>query len=155
MSTRCQIGFYKTKYEPITEWSALIYRHSDGYPDGVLPDIQPFLEKWAKGRGLADVEYISARLLQYLCNEYDCDMRVHEEKNKKEWEAQGKEYPEHCRFSGKLGHGICKDFHGDIEYFYRIHPDVIEVYEVGDIWDKFDSNEFKIIQTIELKKESE
>ena len=142
MSTRCQIGFYQDKDKPIKEWDALIYRHSDGYPDGVLPDIEPFLKKWAKGRGLADTEYASARLLQYLCNEYDGDM-IRYERN----------MPEDKRFTGNLGHGICKDFHGDIEYFYRVHPDEIEVYEVGDIWDKFDSTEFKIIKTIQLKGE--
>ncbi len=33
MSTRCQIGFYEPRQKDLTKFEALIYRHSDGYPD--------------------------------------------------------------------------------------------------------------------------
>jgi len=40
MGTRSQIGFYREPGEQnLDNWDALIYRHWDGYPDGVLPDI--------------------------------------------------------------------------------------------------------------------
>jgi hypothetical protein len=146
MSTRCQIGFYKTKEKSLEDFNALIYRHSDGYPGtidgekcGVLPDIVPFLKWWKQVRGLSDTEYASARLLQYLCNKYD--------KHMTNIEKQHKEKPV---YAGKLGHGVCKDFHGDIEYFYRVYPSVLEVYKIGNIWDKFDSKELKLIKTISL-----
>ena len=142
MSTRCQIGFYKNKEQKLQDFGALIYRHSDGYPDtedGVIEAIAPFLKCWKQERGLSDTEYASARLLQYLCNNYDKQM-IDIEKPHREKPA----------YAGILGHGICKDFHGDIAYFYRVYPDVLEVFKVGNIWDKFDEKEFKLIKTIEL-----
>ena len=64
-----------------------------------------------------DVEYLSARLLQYLCNEYDGEMGKLE---------KGKKI-----YTGILGNGISKDFHGDIEYLYTIFPECVKVYETS------------------------
>jgi hypothetical protein len=38
MSTRCQIGFYPEKptKDTLQNPDALIYKHSDGYPEGVV-----------------------------------------------------------------------------------------------------------------------
>ena len=78
MSTRCQIGIYENGKAKFKEFYALLYRHSDGYPGtidgkkwGVLTDVVPFLRWWKTQRGISDLEYTSARLLQYLCNTYD------------------------------------------------------------------------------------
>ncbi len=121
MSTRCQIAIYEAPEAKFSQFEALLYRHSDGYPSGVLPDIMPFLSFWAKERGMSDTEYLGARLLQYLCNEYDGYMSKIE-KGKK-------------TFTGILGHGICKEFHGDIEYLYAIHPEGVKVYDVSFAYD--------------------
>lgn len=146
MSTRCQIGFYEEKEKDLTKWEALIYRHSDGYPGtangketGVLADIVPFLRWWAKGRGLGDLEYCSARLLQYLCNKYDKFMDAFEAQRNIDIVVTEK-----SRFIGTLGHGICNGFHGDIEYFYAIYPNRLEVYDTthDDNW--------KMIKSIKL-----
>lgn len=147
MSTRCQIGFYEKKSKKHKDFEALIYRHSDGYPGtacGVLADIVPFLKWWKKQRGLLDSEYVAARLLQYLCNEYD--------KRTKKYE---KKYPTSSihgskKYTGVLGHGICKDFHGDIEYLYKIYPNAVEVYKVlycKKIWER---KGFTLIKTIKI-----
>lgn len=150
MSTRCQIGFYSKKEQKIDDFEALIYRHSDGYPGkpdgteyGVLEDIMPFLNWFAGARGISGVEYVSARLLQYLCNQYDGDK-----------EAQIKEYSHTAsqvslEFTGSLGHGICNDFHGDIEYFYKIYPNAVEVYETE--WDS-KPKDWKLIETHQIVK---
>jgi len=142
MSTRCQIGFYNNEKDPIDKPEALIYRHSDGYPGdlenewGVLQDIVPFLKWFKAARGLNDTEYVAARLLQWLCNQYDgfVQMKVPYDFEKKP-------------FTGTLGHGISKEFHDDIEFYYRVYPDVLEVYDID-----FDSKpkDWKKIQTIEL-----
>ena len=78
MSTRCQIGVYENKDKSLKEFDVLLYRHSDGYPGkadnsegGVLPEIIPFLKWWKSQRGISDTEYAGARLLQWLCNNYD------------------------------------------------------------------------------------
>jgi hypothetical protein len=140
MSTRCQIGFYESKEKSLEDFEALIYRHSDGYPDtehGVVKAIAPFLKWWKSQRGIDDLEYLSARLLQWLCNNYDGKGYGHFKEGDNE-------------YTGIYGHGICKDFHGDIEYFYKIYPNAIEVYKVGNIWDKFDEKEFKLIKTVKI-----
>ena len=51
------------------------------------------------------------------------------------------------KFTGTLGHGISTGFHGDIEYFYAIHPDKLEVYKVPH-----DENcaTWKVVKTIKL-----
>lgn len=150
MSTRSQIGIYAEQKAKPKEFEALLYRHSDGYPSGVLPDIMPFLSWWAKGRGIRDTEYVSARLLQYLCNKYDGHtLEFHAEMRKtkafpKAQEHSDKEDEETKLFTGTLGHGICKQFHWDIEYFYAVKPDGVEVYEVEDA----EAEKFKLLALI-------
>jgi hypothetical protein len=100
VSTRAHIGLYESKDAKLEDWQALLYCHSDGNPEVILPEIVPFLQAWR--RGLADSEYLSARLLQHLCNQFDVMM---------------KDAP---RYKGILGYGISKGFRTDIAYFYRI-----------------------------------
>lgn len=100
MSTRCQIGFYNAGETDLTKWDALLYRHCDGYPEGVLPDLQPFLMRFSKERGLEDIEYLAARTLVHLAGDN----------------------------TSLTGFGICKKFHGDIEYFYAICSSGVKVY---------------------------
>lgn len=47
-----------------------------------------------------------------------------------------------------LGHGISNDFHGDIEYFYRVHPNEVLVYEAGY---NATPDRFTLIQTIGIE----
>ena len=130
MSTRCQIGIYESKKTPLKNWNVLLYRHSDGYPDDVVPMLKKFLTFWKKERGLDDTEYCGARLLQYLCNEYDNEGSDGATKD----------------LTGILGYGISNTIHGDIEYFYRIYPDILEVYEAYGT----DIQNFKLIKTVTI-----
>ena len=115
MSTRCQIGFYKTDDAPLYKWDALIYRHSDGYPNtehGVLATLMPILADFAEHRGLSDTEYAAAWVVAKLKDDY-------------------------------LNIGISRELHGDIEYFYAVTPNLLKVYEAqrdgGDGWYGFNS----------------
>jgi hypothetical protein len=95
MSTRCQIGFYQQGEQNLEKWEALIYRHSDGYPDtqhGVVATVLPILKDFDKNRGLDDIEYASAWLVTSLKTDY-------------------------------LNIGISNKFHYDIEYFYAVFTD--------------------------------
>jgi len=114
MSTRCQIEFVSGDGK---EDRNLTYRHSDGYPDGVIPDLKKF-KKWLHSKPLSridsDKEYIAANWI------YWCKMKIKEDfeqMNKKL--GTGKKDGEGWE---KLGYGICplECFHGDIEYFYTI-----------------------------------
>lgn len=138
MSTRCNIAFYENEEKGFEEFEALIYKHSDGYPDGVLPFLVPFVQKFLSVRGF-DVEYLSARALQHFANETD-----------KGLEEYRREQGDEVETFEVLGFGICKDFHGDIEYLYCVYPDKIKVYSVPFDW--ADSKEdYKLEEEIETK----
>lgn len=120
MSTRCQIGIYKDAEQAMDKPTCLMYRHSDGYPEGksgVMNCIMPFLQKFKERRGLEDTEYLPAWLMYSMIAE------------KVEWmKRHRKKFSEHKDFYPEdgmdmLGYGICGDhgFHGDIEYYYRIN----------------------------------
>lgn len=138
MSTRCQIGIYTDDKKALKDYSALLYKHCDGYPEGVLPVIEPFLKDFAFRRGLDDIEYLAAWLLYEIMND-------HVEHNKE----MSKAYPS-VSATGKdyLGHGICTKFYAGIEYYYAVTPTQIRVYDVP-----FDSNPtlWKVMQVVDLR----
>lgn len=138
MSTRCQIEFvvkWNNKDNKPERDYRTVYRHSDGYPEGVIPDLKDFL-KWNVGRN-TDVEYAAANFIYW-------SKRKHEEKyfkpgdgyeTRKKWSDMG---GTNC--SGlHTGFGVCnnKEIHGDTAYFYRVITSldnkdiVIECYTVG------------------------
>jgi hypothetical protein len=128
MSTRCNIGIYEEKEEKLENPDVILYKHSDGYPEGTLPLLKKFMENPKNDRNRYDYEYQSAWLLHTLIN-------------------QGIE--DSITFGYEtihVGYGICKEIHGDIEYYYAIYPDRIETYKAG-----FDQ-EFKDFELIEKTK---
>jgi hypothetical protein len=86
-------------------------------------------EAWR--RGLGDSEYLAARLLQHMTNDYDTMM------------ADAKEY------KGILGYGISNRLHRDISYFYRVFPNSVEVFEAN--FDDSGEPDFKLIKTVDLE----
>ena len=117
MSTRCQIGFYQKPGPSLHQPLALIYRHSDGYPEGVLPEILPYCLRFDQARGMGDTEYLAARLLAHLVAVHDGIILS----------IPGTD-PERVPC---LGYGISDDFHGDLEYYYAVYgTGLIAVYEV-------------------------
>ncbi len=70
MATRCQIAFYTGENKDLQQFDALIYRHWDGYPSGVLPDLLPVLQDFHQHRGLDDVEYAAAWLVAQWKKDY-------------------------------------------------------------------------------------
>lgn len=161
MSTRCHIGFYENDEKNLDNFKALLYRHSDGYPDtkhGVLEAIVPFLEWFSKSRGIDDIEYCSARLLQFLCNRYDrhnVEFRREQVANNnvpvlpRVIEGYKKEADEIEKWTGTLGYGISNQIHGDIDYFYAVRPQSLEVYSVS-YGDLPQSEKYHLEQTISI-----
>jgi len=146
MSTRCNIGFYGDGTDKDLEKpEVLLYRHSDGYPEGVLPDIVPFLKRFNAKRGLNDTEYASAWLMFHLVSLHaDVIKGIKEEIKSEHIPDDG------CDF---LGNGICGNrmLHGDIEYLYAVFSDRLEVYSV--YWEN-DKPVFTAIKTVSLLPES-
>jgi hypothetical protein len=120
MSTRCQIGFYANANAGLQEFTALLYRHHDGYPCdenglreyGMLADLLPFLRDFQKVTGLHDASYAAARCLQQLCNVSDI--------------RQAGGDPRKNQYYN--GFGICDEFLTDIQYYYAVYPNRLDVY---------------------------
>jgi len=159
MSTRCQIAFYENKDQSILKPSILLYRHCDGYPGtvdgkeyGVLCDIVPFLRDFKKHRGLDDIEYCAAWLIHELIEKH---IKMIRKLHKNDTKQQKKVFK---RFSHYVGHGICEDFHGDIEYVYRIYSNTLEVYKIVHSEQElknycsspYKESNFSLIETIDL-----
>ncbi|MBA7561172.1 hypothetical protein ES695_16280 [Candidatus Atribacteria bacterium 1244-E10-H5-B2] len=171
MSTRCQIEFSSIwendKKEKQTE-SILVYRHSNGYPEGVIPDLKSFL-KWL-GRRIEDVEYTAANFIYWSKRNYEERIYNTEYGGGKYKNGKNKKWSVPQDFNSVLlmGFGICEkdDFHGDIQYFYNVITDLtvnrgmfskvkteIKCFKVpfkeGD--ERLTKKDFKLIKTIKIK----
>lgn len=148
MSTRAHIGFFEK--EPTeaerTKPEVLIYKHSDGYPEGTLPQLVEFCVSFNRERGLRDTEYATARCVQFMTNYDDDGMR--------EWYA---ETPTMGTYKQSyLGYGVGTGFHGDIEYYYVVTPEEIKVYEVSYDYEAEDREKritpiLKLERTVSIK----
>jgi hypothetical protein len=123
MSTRCQIlfvreGEYKTQDGKKKTWreEAQIYRHSDGYPSAVIPDLYEFYQ-WNTGRN-DDVSYLAANFIFYM-----------KRKGEEKYDISGAYGKPHDYKSVdgndivQLGYGVEKTnhkLHGDEEWLYRV-----------------------------------
>jgi len=129
MSTRCQIEFMNISTREEKEGPEkgklvkvvrrrTVYRHSDGYPESVLPDLKEFL-KWNEGRNF-DLEYQAANFIYW-------SKKKMEKQIKRDLEMAGgtSNVPEMKRRMILTGHGICNndEFHPDIVYYYEVISD--------------------------------
>lgn len=111
MSTRGQIRIEGND-------NILLYKHSDSYPSGTLPVLLPFVAEFMKYRGF-DPEYMTARLMQRLCNASDDRAKQWQ----KELAANGMSLASETGKPEFLGYGLDCQIHGDIEYFYVVKKD--------------------------------
>lgn len=109
MSTRCNIHF--NYYDGKT--AANIYRHSDGYPDGVLPDLERFfadVEAQTDDTRFSDASYLAAKFVVWQATE-----------NAQIWAFDyitGK--PGEVKPLNFLGVGVVMQDAGDGEYVYEV-----------------------------------
>lgn len=133
MSTRSQIGIYGNINSNLKGWNVLLYKHSDGYPENLEPLLMNYLKDPQTQRNLNDPEYLGAWLNHYMINEYIMEAKEYYE---------GRDEP-----ILNIGHGICDQLHGDIEYYYAVYPDRLEIYEVPFI-EPINFKNFNLIKTI-------
>jgi hypothetical protein len=98
---------------------AIIYRHSDGYPEGAGTDILRFLEECAKlsDPRFTDPSYLAAKYVVFLANEFNCG-----------YEFKGKDFvktPKGSRLDF-LSVGVMDSDPSDIEFRYVIDCGTIE-----------------------------
>lgn len=119
MSRRCQII--------VADHNARLYKHSDGYPEGVLPTLLPTLAEFAKHRadqwdGSYVLANIAAAFLIERANWW------------KEYQQTSKGIGEACPELPLLGYGIeanTANFHSDEDYLYVVHPDHVDVLKTA------------------------
>ena len=105
MSTRCQIA---TVDRDGRLYPVKIYKHCDGYPEGVLPVLEPFAAEFHARRGF-DPEYLIAQCLgRFAASD----------------STYGPGAPD--RFTGW---GLSTFWHPDIEYFYLVRGPEVEIYD--------------------------
>lgn len=118
MSTRCTIRFADQYGE-----DAIIYRHSDGYPDsdvGVLADLQRFfsdVEEQTADTRFEDPSYLAAKFVVW-----QAAVNAQLTPTANQWGRTKEEAktPQPLKF---LGVGVVREDPGDIEYRYTVHSD--------------------------------
>ncbi len=113
MSTRAVVNFYDT-YNGKPHLRAKVYRHSDGYPEGLGKDLKEFLallKKTVKDTRFGDASYLAAKWV------------VHDsERGNYRYETRGDKY-ERVQNESRLdflGVGIIMEDPGDIDYSYDV-----------------------------------
>jgi len=133
MSTRTQILVE-------TNEGVKIYKHSDGYPSGVLYTLKELLPAFQKNRGF-DAEYLTAHISAAFINQSQKDRAYWDRKQAKKDKAEGKPVEKQKKGFDSFsftGHGLDPHFHGDIEFLYYIRKDFsVEVYTpTRGLWQK-------------------
>ena len=102
--------------------NVVIYKHYDGYPEGVLPVLIPFLKDFHKDRGM-DEEYMVCQIVRAFAVE---EGLAGEDDHVKEVDV-------------KLGWGLDVGLrHADIEYLYVVRDGCfVEIRKTTDeFWDR-------------------
>lgn len=117
MSTRSTInfGYGIPAANSTAKPTAKIYRHSDGYPEGVLADLDRFYEAVTEGTPrhgprLGDPSYLAAKFVVWQAGE-----------NAKPYNSETGEYEETENPLDFLSLGILSEDPGDIEFTYWIN----------------------------------
>ncbi len=134
MSTRCHIIIE----DKDTDCQTILYSHSDGYPEEIVPLVAEFLALFHKRRGFFDPIYLPAQLLVFLVNKRSEYMLDYAKKERdKEANNPGMHQSMYIKrlidFDGNnfLGFGISNGLHGDVNYAYVITDGEVNVYETG------------------------
>jgi hypothetical protein len=120
MSTRATVHF-ETTYQGETTTQAIVYQHSDGYPAGMVPELEQFftdVEAETTDTRFTDPGYLAAKFVVWLAREFT---------KPTEWRPNSKQ--------GSLDFlsiGVVMQDPGDIEFRYHVdctypingHPEV-------------------------------
>jgi hypothetical protein len=127
-----------------------IYKHSDGYPEGVVPVLRAFLPKFMKYRGW-DSSYMLARLLGAFLEQEKVDRAEFDARREERGFMAVSE--ENRAESNCLGYGIEPTVnHFDIEWLYVItERRVLEVRQVReDFGQSLDVKDTKVTKRIKF-----
>ena len=134
MSTRAQV-IIKDEFGDELRF----YRHSDGYPEGIMPSLEKFLCWVKEGKIKDNVEQAAGWLILIGAEEY----RQRYDGTLKESVTQPSE--DYKISGGKCGAFEpcpCRSLHGDIAYLYEINLHEKSIREVpSNEWSKYNNHE--------------
>lgn len=105
MSTRSQI-----KLKNSTD-NIHIYKHSDGYPEGVLPVLVPFVKDFMENRGYDECYLLAQIIRRFAIVQHLEDIA---------FDLKHPNLPKTNHMYSFLGWGLDCEKHGDIQYLYEI-----------------------------------
>ena len=120
MATRCLIIFKNSLSQVVT------YRHWDGYPEAVIPEIKEFL-KW-NGERSKDISYTIANYF-YFMKKSRVESRINDKWFKKQYPNKQKRLEIIKEDSELTGFGLCdkiEDYGQEYEYTVNLDTGVIK-----------------------------
>lgn len=126
MSTRCQI-------EVRGGQNVKIYKHSDGYQEGVLPVLVPIMRQFYNERG-DDPTYATAQIIRAFARNDFIRRKNNFQRFNNSDNTTDKSLTKTYSTPSMLGWGVDTNIHGDIEWFYWVDlkEAQIEVYSYPD-----------------------
>jgi hypothetical protein len=113
MSTRSQIKFKDSEH------NIYVYKHSDGYPEGVLPVLVPFVQEFFAERGNDECYFLAQVIRRFAIADYKEVLKeiADPESFYNRFTKPRGGQPYQLQF---LGWGLDCIKHADIEYLYEI-----------------------------------
>lgn len=139
MATRCQIiveGLDENK----------IYKHWDGYPEGVMPVLKEVVHRFKEERGW-DNEYLLAQIVRFF---------AYNDNENRQNILDSVEYSNRLKDSYKkpsiLGWGISNLWHSDIEYMYMVTKDWhIRIYKPNrEFWNDPGLHNLELSKSVDI-----
>ena len=110
---KCQLGVYRSRETALEQWDCLIYLESERTPRNILRDLTPFLRTFHARRGMRKADRLAAWLTWNL---------IH----------RGLVAGDPSNFAGIA---VSREIRGDIDFFYRISPGLVEVHRINELLD--------------------
>ena len=110
---KCQLGVYRSRETALEQWDCLIYLESERTPRNILRDLTPFLRSFHAQRGMRKADHLSAWLIWNL---------IH----------RGLVSGDQGEYAGI---GVDHEIRGDIDFFFRISPGLVEVHHINQLRD--------------------
>jgi hypothetical protein len=104
-----QIGLYRNREQPLDQWDALIDLQDPRSARDLLRDLTPFLREYHCAHGMEDTQGLAAWLAWYLIEAHL---------------ASGQDFS---------GIALGSELRGDIDFFYRLSPGLLEVYRLDEL----------------------
>jgi len=160
MSTRANVvlresySYKDDKGETVNKTDELwLYRHSDGYPEGVLPTLNLFTSWIKDGHIRGNLSQGSGWLIVIGAMEYA---------SIPEHTVEHQQYGDYCDMnsvkppkSWKMGaYEITTGIHGDIEYLYEIDLTAREIRISEPVYNKdYSKKDWKVVETISFAED--